>query len=117
MRGKGPRVPYERCVRASTGQAPEASRPEGKRELVAELLARAGHDTGTPEKLGDAVRDWRNQRLVPRKAIRQLAAAFIALLEERTRRNLVPCFPAELREVPRANIQFLPIEDPGSPVR
>ena len=36
--GRGPKVPYERCVRASCAQAPEASEPRAKRERVAELL-------------------------------------------------------------------------------
>ncbi|RDJ94080.1 hypothetical protein B4Q13_17320, partial [Lacticaseibacillus rhamnosus] len=35
MLGKGPAVPYERCVEASTARAPEASQPEAKRERVA----------------------------------------------------------------------------------
>src|SRR5205085_2812634 len=36
--GKGPAVPYERCVKGSTGKAPEPSGPKQKRERVAELL-------------------------------------------------------------------------------
>ncbi len=36
--GKGAPVPYERCVMASCGQAPEPSDPVRKRERVAELL-------------------------------------------------------------------------------
>ena len=39
--GKGTPVPYARCVESSTGRPPEASRPEAKRERVAELLGRA----------------------------------------------------------------------------
>ena len=41
--GKGPAVPYARSVEASTGKAPEPSKPEAKRERVAELLGRAGY--------------------------------------------------------------------------
>ncbi len=111
LRGRGPAVPYERCVVGSTGRAPEPSQPEGKRQLLAELLGRAGHPTRTPGELLAGVDAWRKERLVPRKAIRQLADAFIAQLEEGTRRNVVPFLPASLRDVPRANIQFLPIED------
>ncbi len=111
LRGRGPKVPYERCVVASTGRPPEPSRPEAKRARVAELLARAGHATGTPAELLAAVDAWRAERLVPRKSIRQLAGAFIAELEEGTRRHVVPHLPASLRGVPRANIEFLPIED------
>jgi len=111
LRGKGPKVPYERAVIGSTGKPPEPSRPEGKRKLLEGLLARAGYATGSPEKLLAAVDAWRKDRLVPRKAIRQLADAYIALLEEGTRKHVVPHLPAALRDVPRANIQFLPIEN------
>jgi hypothetical protein len=108
---RGPAVPYERCVLASTGRDPEPSRPEERRRRVSELLARAGHPSRTPEELLAAVDAWRAGRLVPQKAIRQLGAAFIAQMEEGTRRNVVPHLPASLREIPRANIQFLPIEN------
>jgi hypothetical protein len=109
--GRGPMVPYARCVQASCGQAPEPSRPEEKRRRLAELLARAGHPSRTPGELLGAVDAWRMQRLVPRKSIKQLADAFIAQLEEGTLRHVVPHLPASLHGVPRANIQFLPIED------
>jgi hypothetical protein len=109
--GHGPTVPYDRCVEASTGKPPEPSRPEEKRRQVAELLAAAGHPSSTPEELLSAVDAWRAARLVPQKAIKALADAFIAQLEEGTRRHLVPYLPAALRDVPRANIQFLPIQD------
>jgi hypothetical protein len=111
LRGKGPKVPYERAVIGSTGKPPEPSRPEAKRLLLEGLLAKAGYAVGTPEELVAAVDAWRKERLVPRKAIRQLADAYIALLEEGTRKHVVPHLPASLREVPRANIQFLPIEN------
>jgi hypothetical protein len=109
--GRGPAVPYDRCVIASTGRPPEPSRPEEKRRKVADLLARAGHPSRTPEELRAAVDAWRAERLVPRKAIPQLGAAFIAQMEEGTRRHVVPHLPAALREIPRANIRFLPIEN------
>ena len=42
--GQGAAVPYERCVVASTGQAPEPSAPDAKRERVkAELLGQSGY--------------------------------------------------------------------------
>ncbi|HET9554706.1 MAG TPA: hypothetical protein VFP50_17195 [Anaeromyxobacteraceae bacterium] len=109
--GRGEPVPYERCVRCSTGKPPEPSRPEAKREELAELLARAGHPSRTPDELIAAVDGWRAERLVPKKAIKQLADAFIAQLDEGTRRHVAPHLPAALREVPRANITFLPIAD------
>jgi hypothetical protein len=111
LRGRGAAVPYERAVISSTGRAPEPSRPEGKRALLAGLLANAGHQSGTPEGLVSAVDAWRKDRLVPRKAIRQLADAYIALLEEGTRRHVVPYLAPSVRGVPRANIRFLPIEN------
>ncbi len=111
MAGRGPAVPYDRCVVASTGKPPEPSRPEEKRREVAALLAQAGHRSGTPEELLAAVDAWRRERLVPRKSIPQLAGAFIAELEAGTVRHVVPHLPAALRDVPRANIRFLPIEN------
>ena len=109
--GRGPKVDYDRCVVTSTGKPPEPSKPEAKRRRVAELLARAGYKAGTPEELLAAVDAWRGERLVPRKSIAQLADAFIAQLDDGTRRHLVPHLPAALRDVPRANITFLPIAD------
>ena len=41
--GRGKPVPYERCVAASTGRAPESSDPMAKRESVAALLAARGY--------------------------------------------------------------------------
>jgi hypothetical protein len=109
--GRGPAVPYERCVLACTGREPTPAPPAERRRRVAELLARTGHPSRTPEELLAAVDAWRAARLVPRKALRALGAAFIAQLEEGTRRHVVPHLPAALREVPRANIAFLPIEN------
>lgn len=111
MLGRGPEVPYERCVVASTGQPPGQSRPEARRRQVADLLAGAGHPSKTPEELLAAVDAWRRERLVPKKSIRQLAGAFIAELEAGTAKHVVPHLPRSLREVPRANIDFLPIEN------
>ncbi len=109
--GRGPKVDYDRCVVTSTGKPPEPSSPEAKRRRVAELLAKAGYRAGTPEELLAAVDAWRADRLVPKKSIAQLADAFIAQLDEGTRRHLVPHLPASLHAVPRANITFLPITD------
>ncbi|HZM15836.1 MAG TPA: hypothetical protein VFE28_07525 [Candidatus Krumholzibacteria bacterium] len=109
--GQGEPVPYDRCVRASTGAPPEPSAPTAKRERVAELLARAGHVSKTGAELLTAVDAWRRKQIVPGEKIPARAAARIAALDELTRRNVVPHLPAELREVPRANIQFLPIKD------
>jgi hypothetical protein len=109
--GRGPAVPYERCVVASTGREPEPSQPGERRRLVAELLGRAGYPSRAPEELLAAVDAWRAARLVPQKAIRQLGAAFIAQMEEGARLHVVPHLPPSLRRIPRANIQFLPIEN------
>ena len=109
--GKGPAVPYERCVIASTGKPPEPSHPEKKRERVAELLARAGYPSKTEPGLLAAVDAWRKERVVPRKAIPALADAFIAQFDAETSKHLVPHLPTDLRDVPRANMKFLPIKD------
>ena len=111
MLGRGKAVPYERCVAASCGRPPEPSDPEEKRRRVAELLARSGHPSRSPDELLRAVDAWRAERLVPRKSIKQLADAFIAQLEQGTRRHVLPHLPASLHGIPLANIEFLPIED------
>jgi hypothetical protein len=106
--GKGDAVPYERCVIASTGQPPEPSDPVAKRERVAELL---GCAAGNAEALAAAVDGWRKQHRVPMASIKLLGAAVIGYFDELTARNLLPYLPAELHGVPRANIEFLPIQE------
>ena len=111
MLGRGEKVPYERCVVASIGRPPEPSDPGPKRRRVAELLARGGFPVDSDERLAQSAADWRAARLVPRPSIPDLAAAFIARYDALAARNLVPYLPAALRDVPRANITFLPIKD------
>ena len=106
LRGRGPKVSYERCVVASTGRPPEPSRPEARRELLATLL---GVPAG-PELLG-AVDAWRRARLVPRPTLKLLADGFIAQLDAGARRHLVPHLPPSLHGIPRANVEFLLIEN------
>lgn len=107
MLGKGEPVPYERCVEASIGQAPSQSEPAAKRERAAELLGRAGYGAD----LLAAVDAWRKARLVPMAVIRGLGAAVIAQYDALSAAHLSPHLPAQFEAVPRANIQFLPIQD------
>ncbi len=109
--GKGPAVPYEECVVASTGRLPQPSDPRRKRERVAELLDRAGLSCSGPDTLLEAVDAWRQKRYVPMASVRALSSAVIAELDVLTARNLLPYLPPELHAVPRANIEFLPIKD------
>jgi hypothetical protein len=109
--GRGAPVPHERCVRATTGKPPEPSDPRAKREQLRGLLARTGHPADTPEGLLAAADAWRAEREVPGASIPALASAFIAELEALCARNFVPHVPEALRDVPRANIRFLPIKD------
>ncbi|HET8645005.1 MAG TPA: hypothetical protein VFO85_05925, partial [Vicinamibacteria bacterium] len=110
--GQGQAVPYERCVRASTGAPPQASTPVARRLRLADLLARAGHPSeGQGASLLAAADRWRAERLVPGKAIRALSGAFIAEFDALAQRHLAPYLPQALRTVPRANIRFLPIKD------
>jgi len=109
--GKGPAVPYERCVRASCGHDPTPSDPAAKRARVAELLAKAGHPSRSGAELLAAVEAWRQVRVVPMASVRALGAAFIAQYDRLSEIHLAPCLPEPLRTVPRANIQFLPIKD------
>jgi hypothetical protein len=112
MLGRGQPVPYDRCIRASTGAPPEPSDPDAKRRRVAELLEGAGHPSeGEGRSLLNAVEEWRDERRVPGRSIPALSQAFIAELDALTARNLAPHLPASLRAVPRANIRFLPIKD------
>ncbi len=110
---QGEKVPYERAVVASTGKAPEPSEPAEKRERVAELLGRAGY---APEIWGGggllgSVDVWRKSRGIPMASVRGLGAAVIAKFDALSGKNLMPYLPKELAEVPRANIEFLPIRD------
>ena len=111
MIGRGEKVPYERCVVASTGRPPEPSDPAPKRRRVAELLGRAGYPTGSDARLLESVAAWRSARLVPRPSIPDLAAAYIARYDALAAKNLVPYLPGSLKRIPRANITFLPIKD------
>ncbi len=108
--GKGDPVPYERCVKASTGLAPEPSDPASKRARVGELLARAGYSSASNDLLA-GVDAWRAERKVPSKTIPALSSAFIAEYDNLTRKNLLPYLPKALHPVRRANIAFLPIQD------
>jgi hypothetical protein len=107
----GAPVPYERCVRASTGQAPEPSDPSSKRERVAELLARVGFPSRNTEQLLTAVDGWRSALAVPMAAVKTLGTMAIGYFDALTARHVAPHLPVELHPVPRANIQFLPIRD------
>lgn len=107
--GKGPAVPYERCVEASTSRAPEPSHPEKKRERVTELLGRAGYQTSNG--ILPAVDGWRKARVIPMASVRALSTAVIAHYDRLSEKNLLPYLPKELHCVPRANIEFLPIKD------
>ena len=109
--GKGDPVPYARAVEASTGNPPEPSAPQQKRERVAELLGQAGYAASTDGGLLAAVDDWRRERVIPMAAVRGLGAAVIAHFDQLSARNLLPYLPDELARVPRANINFLPIKD------
>ena len=110
MAGRGPTVPYERCVRTITGQPPEPSQPGQRRERVAELLAAAGHRARDRDSLLAAVDAWRGERRVPGRSIAAVGEAFIAHYDALAAKHLVPHLPAELARVPRANVRFLPIE-------
>jgi hypothetical protein len=109
--GRGQSVPYERCVLASTGRAPEPSDPAAKRERVAELLGRAGFTPGTRDELLAAVDAWRKSRAVSMASIKTLGAAVIGYFDGLSAQHVVPHLPPDLHSVPRANIQFLPIRE------
>jgi hypothetical protein len=109
--GRGEAVPYARCVEAATGSLPEPSRPEKKRERLAELLGRGGYNPAGDGGLLQAADAWRKERGVPMASVRALGAAVIAQFDRLTETHLLPHLPPELAQVPRANIDFLPIKD------
>ena len=108
---KGAPVSYEKCVKASTGRAPEPSKPEKKRDRVEELLQRTGYTTSGEGGVLKAVDAWRADRLVPMASVRALGNAVIAHYDKLCEKNLAPYLPKEFADVPRANIEFLPIKD------
>jgi hypothetical protein len=109
--GMGPAVPYARSVESSTGRPPEPSKPEAKRDRVAELLNRAGYPTTNDGGLLGAVDAWRRERVTPMGSVCALSDAVIAYFDKLSAANLMPHLPGELAPVPRANINFLPIKD------
>ena len=109
--GKGDPVPYTRAVEASTGKPPEPSHPEAKRERAAELLGHAGYSTSQAGGILAAVDAWRCDRVTPMASVKALGAAVIAHFDALSAKNLVPHLPKELAQVPRANIDFLPIKE------
>ena len=111
MVGQGPEVPYERCVRTIIGHDPEPSRPDARRERVAELLVGAGHPVRDRQTLLASVDAWRAARRVPSKSIAAVGDAFVAYYDALAAQNLVPYLPQELARIPRANVRFLAIEN------
>jgi hypothetical protein len=109
MLEKGESVPYERCVRASTGRDPQASDPTAKRRRIRELLDRAGYPSSGRDELSAAVNAWRMDRRIPCSSIPALGSAFIAEFDRLAAKHLLPYLPKALHPVPRANIRFLPI--------
>jgi hypothetical protein len=107
--GKGEPVPYERCVRASTGCDPQPSNPSAKRKRVRELLDRAGYPSSGNEELHAAVDAWRRERMIPPCSMSALSSAFVAEFDQLVQKNLLPYIPKALHSVPRANIRFSPI--------
>jgi hypothetical protein len=93
---------------ASCGQAPEPSDPVRKRERVAELLGAGTRDRAA---LLAAVDIWRQQQRVSMASVRLLGAAVIGHFDGLAARHVLPYLPAELHGVPRANIEFLPIQE------
>lgn len=108
--GKGDPVPYERSVESSTGQAPQASNPEKKHALLSDLLGRAGY-LSSGKGLLEAADAWRRERTVPMASVKAIGAAVIAYFDQLSAEKVAPYLPPELAQVPRSNIEFLPIKD------
>jgi hypothetical protein len=108
---RGDPVPYARSVEASCARPPSASDPDPKVAAVAELLSNAGYSADSRTDLGDAVAAWRRDRRVAPATIPALSRALIAELDAGAATHLLPHLPEAMAAVPRANVEFLPIED------
>jgi hypothetical protein len=106
---KGDPVAYARSVEASTGAAPTPSDPVAKVAALTALLDEAGYST--EGSVLDAADAWRRDRMTPAASIGSLARALIAELQAGTAAHVMPYLPAEMHDVPRANVEFLPIKD------
>lgn len=109
--GDGEPVPYERSVQASTAAPPTPSEPTAARERLGALLSDAGYPAGNDAGLLAAVDAWRGDRMTPPATIPALGRALIAELDAGAVANVLQFLPAILRDVPRANVTFLPITD------
>jgi hypothetical protein len=110
--GDGPKVDYARCVFASNGMPPRYSKSDDDRARVRDLLKGAGFDPASHG--GDllrAVDAWRLAHRVRREDIRRVSDDLVPRLDRQAAERLVPHLPRELHGVPRANIEFLPIEN------
>jgi len=109
--GRGPQVPYQRCVATLTGRPPEPSQPEHKRARVAELLSSSRQAAQGADALLAAVDAWRARCRVAPGAIAATGDALVARYDRLAAANLLPYLPEDMAAVPRANVRFLPIED------
>jgi hypothetical protein len=109
--GRGPAVPFDRCVRAATGEEPQPSDPHTRKEHLRRLLGSRGERVANAADLAAAVDRWRSERIVAPPSIPSLAAIRISELDRLTAFHLMPYLPGALEPVPRANIEFLPIKD------
>jgi hypothetical protein len=110
--GKGYPVPYERCVEGSCGISPHFSDPAPLVERVESILGRQGYAVGKEKNATlVAVDAWRKAQRVTKESLKSQSAQLIAKLDKLTEQNVLPFLPKEFREVPRTNIQFLPIEN------
>jgi len=111
MIGEGDKVPYTRAVRASTGKDPSPSHPAQDRETVRETLAVMGHLSAAGGDILKAVDLWRSGRAVAGRDVAARSSEVIARYEAMTREKMLPYLPAELHDVPMANIDFMSIEN------
>ncbi len=109
--GDAPAVPFERCVLAAIGQRPEPSDPRARKEHLRRLFEARGERLPGEADHAAAVERWRRDQTVAPASIRSLASIRIGELDRLAAFNLVPHLPPALETVPRANIEFLPIED------
>ena len=113
--GKGDRVPYERCVRTSTGLDPQPSNPTTKRKRVRELLERSGYPSSGSDELCAAADAWRAERALPPSSIPALSSAFISELDQLTERTSSRTFQKSFNRCRWQTSVSFRLKEPGFP--
>jgi len=110
--GDGPPVPYERCVRSSTGDVAKEADTKADLERARDLLGQLGEKVGAgAAALLEAVDGWRGRTWIGHEGIEKANVRVIGELDRLVKQNFVPHLPAEMRDVPRSNVKFIMLKE------